>query len=99
MKSDSFGTTKIYDKRNDFHSDIVNFPFLDVDVPRSVSTGVNISQRICFVQVCNCVDNCNLQNKVLTAILVIGIITFVIIRRFQNFINDISSSCLNIMSA
>ena len=29
--------TKIYDKRNDFDFDIVNFPFLDGDVPRSAS--------------------------------------------------------------
>ena len=31
--SDGFVKTKIYDKRDDF--DIVNFPFLDGDVPRS----------------------------------------------------------------
>ena len=32
----SHGTvsTKIYDKRDDFDFDIVNFPFLDGDVPR-----------------------------------------------------------------
>ena len=35
--------TKIYDKRDDFDFDIVNFPFLD-DVPRSASYGVYISQ-------------------------------------------------------
>ena len=32
--------TKIYDKRDDFDFDIVNFPFLDGDVPRSASCGV-----------------------------------------------------------
>ena len=42
--SDGFVKTKIYDKRND--SDIVNFPFLDGDVPRSTSYGVYISQLI-----------------------------------------------------
>ena len=35
--------TKIYDKRDDFDFDIVNFPFLDGDVPRSISYGVYIS--------------------------------------------------------
>ena len=35
--------TKIYDKRDDFDFDIVNFPFLDGDVPRSASYGVYIS--------------------------------------------------------
>ena len=29
--------TKIYDKRDNFDFDIVNFPFLDGDVPRSAS--------------------------------------------------------------
>ena len=32
---DGFVKTKIYDKRDDFDFDIVNFPFLDGDVPRS----------------------------------------------------------------
>ena len=39
---------KIYDKRDDFNFEIVNFPFLDGDVPRSPSYGVYISQLICF---------------------------------------------------
>ena len=34
----------IYDKRDDFDFGIVNFPFLDGDVPRSTSYGVYISQ-------------------------------------------------------
>ena len=42
--SDGFVKTKIYDKRDDFDFDIVNFPFLDGDVPRSTSYGVYISQ-------------------------------------------------------
>ena len=38
-------SSKIYDKRDDFNFDIhvVNFPFLDGDVPRSTSYGVYIS--------------------------------------------------------
>ena len=43
--SDGFIKTKKY-KRDDF--DIVNFPFLDGDVPRSTSYGVYISQLIRF---------------------------------------------------
>ena len=38
--SDGFVKTKMYDKRDDFDFDIVNFPFLDGDVPRSTSYGV-----------------------------------------------------------
>ena len=48
---------KIYDKRDDFNFDIVNFPFLDRDVPRSPSYGVYISQLIRFV--CSNVDDFN----------------------------------------
>ena len=46
--SDGFVKTKICDKRDDFEFDIVNFPFLDGDVPRSTSYGVYISQLIRF---------------------------------------------------
>ena len=38
--SDGFVKTKIYDKRDDFDFDIVYFPSLDGDVPRSASYGV-----------------------------------------------------------
>ena len=58
--------TKIYDKRDDFDFDIVNFPFLDGDVPRSTSCGVYISQLIRFARVSGHVDDFNTRNKVLT---------------------------------
>ena len=58
---------KIYDKRDDFDFDIVNFPFLDGDVPRSASYGVYISQLIRFARVSSHVDDFNTLNKVLTA--------------------------------
>ena len=45
--SDGFAKTKIYDKRDDF--DIVNFPSLDGDVPRSTSYGVYISHNITYL--------------------------------------------------
>ena len=35
-------STKIYNKRDEFDFDIVNFPFLDSDVPRRTSYGVYI---------------------------------------------------------
>ena len=38
--ANGFITSKIYDKRDDFDFDIVNFLFLDVDVPRRASYGV-----------------------------------------------------------
>ena len=40
----------IYDKRDDFNFEIVKFPFLDGDVPRSPSTCVYISPLIRFAR-------------------------------------------------
>ena len=53
---------KIYDKRDDFNFEIVNFPFLDGNVPRSPSYGVYISQLICFARVCSNIDDFNNRN-------------------------------------
>ena len=50
-------STKIYDKKDDCNFEIVNFPFLDGEVPRSPSYGVYISQLIYFARVCSNVDN------------------------------------------
>ena len=65
--SDGFVKTKIYDKRDDFDFDTVNFPFLDGDVPRLASYVVYISQLIRFARVSSHVDDLNTRNKVLTA--------------------------------
>ena len=62
-----FVKIKIYDKRDDFNFDIVNFPFLDDDFPRSTSYGVYISQLIRFARVSSHVDDFYTRNKVLTA--------------------------------
>ena len=47
--------------------DIVNFPFLDGDVPRSTSYDVYMSQLIRFARVSSHVDDFNTRDKVLTA--------------------------------
>ena len=60
-------SSKIYDKQDDFNFEIVNFPFLDGDVPRSPSYGVYISQLIRFARVCSNVDDFNNRNLFLTA--------------------------------
>ena len=60
-------SSKINDKRDDFNFEIVNFPFIDGDVPRSPSYGVYISQLIRFARVCSNVDDFNNRNSFLTA--------------------------------
>ena len=61
--SNSFVSSKIYDKRDDFDFDIVNFPFLDCDVPCRPSYGVYISQLIRSARECIHVDDFNSRNK------------------------------------
>ena len=60
-------SSKIYDKRDDFNFKIINFPFLDGDVPCSSSYGVYISQLSRFARVCSNVDNLNNRNLIWTA--------------------------------
>ena len=60
-------SSKIYDKRDDFNFEIVNFPCLDGDVPSSPSYGVYISQLICFTRVCSNVHDFNNRTLFLTA--------------------------------
>ena len=60
-------SSKIYDKWDDFNFEIVNFPFLDGDVPHSPSYGVYISQLIRVARVCSNVDDFNNRNLFLTA--------------------------------
>ena len=60
-------STKIHDKRDDFDFDIVNFPFLDGDVPRRTSYGVYISQLIRFAKASSTLSDFNCRNKALIA--------------------------------
>ena len=59
-------STKIFDKRDDFDFEIVNFPFLDGDVPHSTFNGVYISQLIRFATASSYVADFNTRNKLLT---------------------------------
>ena len=59
-------STKINDKCDDFDFEIVNFPFLDGDFPRSTSYGVYISQLIRFSRASSYVTDFNTRNELLT---------------------------------
>ena len=67
--------------------DIVNFPFLDGDVPRRPSYGVYISQLIRFARLCSHVDDFNARNKCLTAKLLLSSIADTM-NSFQNSMSD-----------
>ena len=63
-------SSEIYDKRDYFNFEIVNFPFLDGDVPRPPpppSYGVYFSQLIRFARVCSDVGDFINRNLFLTA--------------------------------
>ena len=65
--TNGIASSKIYDKRDDFNFEIVNFPFFDGNVPRSTSYGVYISRLSRFARVCSNVDDFNNRNLFLTA--------------------------------
>ena len=65
--TNGIASSKIYDKRDDFNFEIVNFPFLDGDVPPSTSYGVYISRLIRFARVYSNVDDFKNRNLFLTA--------------------------------
>ena len=86
--SNDIVSTKIYDKRDNFDFEIVNFPFLDGDVPRSTSYVVYTSQLICLQEhlamllISTLAINCKLRNFLNMAI---GNINFE--KPFLNFID------------
>ena len=67
MRIDIFFKIGFSLKSNDSDFEIVNFPFLDGDVPRSPSYGVYSSQLIRFERVCSNIDDFNNRTLFMTA--------------------------------
>ena len=70
IDKDSRLRVKIYDKRDDFNFDIVNFPFLCGNIPQSPSYGVYISQLIRYARASTLYDDflsrsCRLTSKLM----------------------------------
>ena len=87
--SNDIVSTKIYAKLDYFDFEIVNFPFLDGDVPRSTSYGVYITQLICFARASSYVADFNTRNKLLTQkLLKQGYGYHKLRKTFSNFIDD-----------
>ena len=95
MKNQALFFSKDKSKKNkcrllQFLRGMVNFPFLDGDVPRSTSYDVYISQLIRFARVSSHVDDLSTRNMVLTAkLLRQGYRYHKFVTRFQNFIGGI----------
>ena len=62
--SNDIVSTKIYNKRDDFDFEFVNFLFLDGDVPRPTTYGVYIPQLIRFARASGYVTDFNIQNRI-----------------------------------
>ena len=90
--SNDIVSSKIYDKRDDIDFEIVNFPFLDGDVPRSTSYGVYISQLIRFARASSYVTDLNTGNKLLTQKLLKAAYS-VTMNVFRNFLFSFSIIC------
>ena len=87
--SNDIVSTKIYDKRDDFDFENVNFQFLDGDVPRSTSYGVYISQLIRFASASSYITDFITRTKLLTQKLLKQGYRYHKLRRpFLNFIDD-----------
>ena len=63
--SDGTVSTKIYDKRDDFDFDIVDFPFLGGGVPRRASCGVCVSQLVGFTRASSNLNDFNCRSGAL----------------------------------
>ena len=80
-------STKIHDTRDDFDFDIVNFPYLDGDVPRRTSYGRYISEII--PRASFSLSDFNCRNKALNAKLLRHSYRYRKLRKaFSNFIAD-----------
>ena len=94
--SNDIVSTKIYDKRDDFDFEIVNFPFLDGDVPCStfyefyISHSFVLLEHLAMLLTSTLPINCSLRNFLNKAI---GIINFA--KPFLNLIDDTMISFLN----
>ena len=60
-------TTQLYDKREDFNFSIVNFPFIDRNIPESPAYGVFISQLIRYARVCSRYNDFLYRGSILTS--------------------------------
>ena len=57
----------VYDKREDFNFEIINFPYSDSCIPKKSALGVFYSQLIRYARICSKLVNFTIKSKTLTA--------------------------------
>ena len=69
MKYDNFHRlqVKLYDKRDDFNFNIVNFPFLSSNIPQSPAYGVFVSQLIRYARASSLYEDFITRSQLLTS--------------------------------
>ena len=58
---------KLYDKRDDFNFDIVNFPFLSSNIPKSPAYGFFVSQLIRYARASSLYEDFIMRSQLLTS--------------------------------
>ena len=56
---------KLYDKRDEFQFDIVNYPHMDSNIPLGPAYGVYVSRLIAFARVCTNFENFDSRHSTL----------------------------------
>ena len=60
-------TFTVYDKREDFNFEIVNYPYLDSCIPKKSALGVYISQLIRYARICSYFEDFKNKSKALVS--------------------------------
>ena len=77
---------KLYDKRDDFNFNIVNFPFLSSNIPQSPAYGVYVSQLIRYARAFSAYSDFLVRSRLLTSkLLGQGYNRFKLITTFKKF--------------
>jgi len=58
--------TEVYDKRDNFDFEIVNFPYMCSNIPANPTYGVYISQLVRISRICDRLDTFSARHKLLT---------------------------------
>ena len=81
--------SKIYDKRDDFSFHIVNYPFLDSNIPVRPAYGVYVSRLVCFARACSDMSDFIKRHSLLVNKLVTqGYKVKVLRKQFSNFFQN-----------
>ena len=58
-----FLSRRLYDKRDDYSFNIVNYPFMDSNIPQGPAYGVYISRLVAFARACQTLGDFNQRHK------------------------------------